>query len=292
MGNKMAHCISWLAGYIYVGNGTLGATDGVYYLDVSKTYTLVGQVPILGADQLVGQVYVKDEIKHYARIRIRRQRLRLISLQPSTANNMAVYIAPVRGTGDSPNCSANTNTTAALTVANTISMDDSTPTPSYDSFERDISKDIAGGSGAAQNEFDVAAGVTSNVGTGGSYTMVAPTCLCVSGINSTTALRGTQTHMVVIDQIVDILDFLGGNTPTNPEGLVAATAQPKEGTWAHRAIANGNAPPCVKRPGRRGEVVFCPSCQRWRAMTRASGISLLLQHVSRERDVAQLSHTG
>jgi hypothetical protein len=246
MGNKMAHCISWLAGYIYVGDGTLGATDGVYYQDVTKTYTLVGQVPILGADILVGQGYVKDEMKHYARLRIRRQRLRLISLQPSTANNMAVYIAPVRGTGDSPNCSANTNTTAALTVANTISMDDSTPTPSYGSFERDISKDVAGGSGAAQNEFDISAGVTGNVGSGGSYTMVAPTCLCVSGINSTTALRGTQTHMVVIDQIVDILDFLGGNIASVAEGGFAVVEKPREGSWAHRALANGDGKLCLQ----------------------------------------------
>ncbi len=222
MQDLRAHEISWLAGYVYVGNGTLGATDGVYYQDVSKTEIAVPssshssfQVPILPTSGKVGSSYVKDVEKHFARKRIHSLVIELISLQPATSNSMVAQFAPVRGAGDSDGVNFTTGTTAAMTLANALGMDGSRAVTSWENCTLDATRFIAGGSGAKQNEFnndwydDLASEFPSLDG-------IAPACIAVSGQNNSTGLRGTQTHMIVIRLKLDYLDFIAGTPLYSP----------------------------------------------------------------------------
>jgi len=217
MRDLMAHEISFLAGYVYVGNGTLGATDGVYYENVAKNKIATPysggsatHVPILPGDAEVGASYVKDIDKHFARKRIRSLHAELHSLQPATSNSMVVQLSPVRGAGSASDTRLTTGTTAGATLAATIAMDGSKSCTSWEGLDLDLTPFIAGGSGAKQNEFNNDAQDALGTPWDGQLDLnqVVPACLVVAGQNNTTALRGTQTHMIVIRIVLDYLDFI------------------------------------------------------------------------------------
>lgn len=229
MSDIRGHVISWLVGYTYVGNGTLGATDSLYLLDPTKTYTATAQngtfnVPLLEGDAVYGESYALDVIKHYARIRRTRMTLTLFTLQPSTTNSCVVLVGPYRGA--SAAAAQSTNTTAGATYANTIAMKGCKSLPSYGSMTLDFTPYIAGGSGPAQNEFAIASqgvdALASIYSTG-----VVPCGFTVSGSNSTSGLRGTTVHSVVASVQVDLLDFIGGNVSTNIEARSRYLAERK-----------------------------------------------------------------
>jgi len=219
LSDMVRHQLSWLVGYIYVGNGTLGATDGVYFCDPTKGYILTSpsttggaQVPIFAPDYYVGATYASDVFKHYARVRYGKSKLSIVSLNPATTNAMTVVVAPKRGpTGIGQ---LTTGTVAAEQQTNVWSMAGSKQFASWESGDVDLSPFIAGGSGAAQNEFDANLGLNSgdqnqadSVSRG-----VVPCTFAVAGNSATAALRGTVTHAVICEQVVDLLDFIGGNT--------------------------------------------------------------------------------
>jgi hypothetical protein len=212
--------LSWQAGYIYVGNGTLGATNGIYFLDPSSTYTLFPGIAVSGSDSLVGASYVNDLQKHFARKVIHKCFVEITSLNPSTSNSMVAYIAPYRGAGQTVNMVKQVDTTAANTLTNIISMTGARPFASWQSGVIDASSFISGGSGAAQNEFQI------NTTHNGNTTVYAnnvdgvgliPLSINCAGNNSTSGLQGTSTHIVVIRQIIDLLDFIGGQSAPDPE---------------------------------------------------------------------------
>lgn len=223
LSDLIAHKVSWIAGYIWVGNGTLGVTDAVYYYNRPQTKLATGgacHVPVLAGDNDVGANYVKNLEQMYARKVIRRLRARIISLNPSTANAMVACVAPVAGTGDSLNTTWATGLPAQQTMSNVVGMTREKPIPSYESRVLDLTSFVHGGSGPRQNEFDIASNAAaSSTFVGQDLVGVAPCCLCVAGVNNTTALRGTITHMIVIEQVCDYLDFLGGAGLTNPLAL-------------------------------------------------------------------------
>lgn len=219
LSDVMRHNISWLAGYIYVGNGTLGATNSVYYMDVTKTDCFTSPVPILAAQTgtpAVGASYIQDVEKHYARKRINSQKLTLLPLFPSTANSMTTIVAPIRGSQSADDTTATVGTGAGLSYTNVLSMTGSKQVASWEQLDLDLTTYIAGGSGSRQNEFsiDSASGVGTTVGQVGS--LISPSMIAVSGNNSTAGLQGTTTHAIVISQNIDLLDFLGGQTPLEP----------------------------------------------------------------------------
>jgi len=216
MADLLSHDVSYLAGYIYVGNGTLGATDGVYYVNTAQTKLVLNHVPILACDADLGQTYVKDIEKHYARKVIKRLRVRLVSLVPATTNSMMVVISPIRGPGDSQNSSVATGTSAALTLANVIGMAGATEAASYEDATLDLTRFIAGGAGKNENEFAVNNSAASTSFVGANLLGICPACVAVSGSNSSTGLRGTVTHMVVVESVVDFLDFIAGVTTSFP----------------------------------------------------------------------------
>jgi hypothetical protein len=222
MSDVLAHNISWLTGFIYVGNGTLGATDGVYFGDTSKTFTILKNIPIAASDSVLGASYCSDIEKHYARKRIRSQKLTLLPLYPSTSNSMTVIIAPERGPGGTGGAATHTDTTAANLYTNILSMNGAKQVASWEQLDLDLTPYIAGGSGAKQNEFSVDALYAASTELGSNQPNgegLIPTTFAVSGNNGTSGLRGTVTHAVVISQVVDYIDFLGGQVNPNPESV-------------------------------------------------------------------------
>lgn len=223
MRDLVAHEVAYVSGYIYVGNGTNGATDSVYFRTAGGNYIVpnagaltagAGQVPVLSTDSLIGQSYVEDIEKHYSRKRVRKLKMTLVSLQPSTSNSMVVAVAPVRGCGQSGQTAVAWATTeAGSTLQNTLGMSGAKSCASWESLTLDLTPSIAGGSGADQKEFSIASESNdSEWGQGNlDLDMVAPCAFIVSGQNSTTALRGTNTHYVLVSMIVDYLDFIAGN---------------------------------------------------------------------------------
>lgn len=158
--------MAWVAGYIYIGDGTNGTADSVYFQTASSTYLITGaggsvgttvssgQVPIAASDLDVGATYISDVEKHFQRKCIRRMWLHVDSLQPSTTNNMMSIIAPSRGSGAGASSLVAALATAPLT-ANTVSgvssMKGAVTVDSWESKTIDITEFIAGGSGADQN---------------------------------------------------------------------------------------------------------------------------------------------
>jgi hypothetical protein len=226
MDDLRAHRISWLAGTTYVGDGTLGIADQVYFRPAGQTTNVVpgntgsGMVPILAADTRIGQTYVSDIEKHYSRKVIRSLKLRLISLVPSTANSAMVYIGPVRGPGAAGDCITVTTATAAPTIANTLGMSNVQSAASWEHRTLDLTPYVAGGSGAKQNEFAISRNgddVSTAWGDGNQdLTGVAPCAFVISGTCATAALRASNLHFVVIEQVCDFLDFIGGNALSVP----------------------------------------------------------------------------
>jgi hypothetical protein len=228
MSDIRSHRVSWTAGFIFVGNGTNGATNAVLYQTATSTYIAApnsaansGFVPILAADSQFGSSYVTDVEKHYARKIIKRMWMHIISLQPSTSNNMMAVVAPLRGGAGleaarfDPLATAN----AANTVTNVTSMKGAFSVDSWESKSCEITDFIAGGSGSRQNEFDIssktqgavsgsvlAAGAVINLDGDG----FCPACFAIAGNNTTTGLQNTQTHQIVIEQEVDLIDYIGG----------------------------------------------------------------------------------
>jgi len=85
---------------------------------------------------------------------------------------------------------------------------------------------IAGGSGSRQNEFNInSPGLGEVVATSGTTAYLSallPCAFVVSGHNSTSGLRGTQTHGVILSMNVDLLDFIGGTAELEPIGLYSS----------------------------------------------------------------------
>jgi len=235
MSDVRKHLISWIAGYSFVGDGTNGATDSVLFQTATSTYLALGRtagasgcVPIVGGDSQLGASYITDIIKHYARMVINRARIRVESLQPSTSNNMMMVIAPLRGPGATNDAYFIPLATASPgnTLTDVTSMKGSMTVDSYQTKTMDITDFVAGGSGPRQNEFEVSNtfnSIKSTIVTSGAVSGVngiglVPACFAIAGNNTTTGLRNTKVHQIVIELEVDLLDFLGGMISADPVG--------------------------------------------------------------------------
>lgn len=223
MSDVTRHTISWLTGYVYVGNGTLGATDSVYFstpggkLVVANATKGLG-VPLLPMDADVGASYAQDVMKHYGRYRVVDAWLDVSSVAPATSNSMVAIVAPARGNSLGVGQTV-TDTTAAHTGVNVLGMAAAVQVPSWGSCRISLRSFIAGGSGPQQNEFNVnsgdgSTGIAGQDGYAG--TMVVPASFVVTGSNQSAGLRGTNQHYVIATMVVDLLDFVGGMSATDP----------------------------------------------------------------------------
>jgi hypothetical protein len=230
--------VCWAMGFTFVGNGTNGTANSVYLETASSTYlvkglaaNVSGYAPVADSDTDLGQGFLRDVLKHFARKVIKRMWIHVDSLQPSTANNMMAAIGVSRGptgTTQSTPLSLATASVTANTVANVLSMKGAFTVDSWESKCVEITEFIAGGAGAKQNEFEIGAtGPTSGTGiysTNGSGVAsgvdgvgLIPACIAVAGNSTTSGLQNTQVHQISIEQEVDLLDFIGGMVQPEPE---------------------------------------------------------------------------
>lgn len=214
--------ISWVMGFVYVGDGTTGVADSVYFSPAQpisgKTLTICrGYVPIAAADAQFGSSYGSDVEKHFARKKILAQSVHLHSLIPSTSNSLEVVVAPGRGAyglntlASGSNGDAGIATFAANAYQNVLSMMDMFSLSSWEDIVKDLSRYVAGGFGAKQNEFDLQNPWASDATLidGQSGDLVVPSTIFVGGVNSTPGLRGLRTHAIVVTQTVQLIDWIG-----------------------------------------------------------------------------------
>lgn len=209
--------ISWVAGTTYVGNGTLGASDYVYFRPIGLTTTvavnagLVAHIPIAGADAYVGATYVNGLTKPYARKIVHRAWVELEALHSATSNDCEVIIAPIAGAGNTVSTTLTTGTTAGSTIADLDSVQNHCKVACYEDGKVDLSRFIRGGSGAQQNEFNNSGNTaaTSVLGAATDQNGIVPCCFAIGGINNTLALRGANMHNVRVYEEVSLIDFVG-----------------------------------------------------------------------------------
>jgi len=166
--------------------------------------------------------------KHYARMRIGKQLLEVLSLNPSTTGQTVVAIAPRRGPADIG--ALTTGTTAGMSYTNVISQSGVRQFASWESGMIDMTSCVAGGSGAAQNEFDLNLGNGTNAISTSAIVRsvvsgVVPSTFTVSGNSAANTARGTAIHAIVCHWFVDLLDYVGGNADQNPDGLSGRVAR-------------------------------------------------------------------
>jgi len=235
-----SHKMSWIAGYVFIGDGTNGAVDNVLLQTAAGTYlmgstatTFRGAIPLIGADSQVGAAYIGDVEKHYARKVVKSMKVTVASLQPATSNNMMCVVAVSRGQGLAEQSFATplaTATTVQQAFTNVMSMDGAVTVDAWETKTFDITRFIAGGSGAKQNEFELANNVsTTTVLTASNVPAqdldgIVPCALTISGNSTGSALRNTRTHAIIIEQVVDLLDYLGGTSPIYSVGVSSSTS--------------------------------------------------------------------
>ncbi len=218
--------ISWITGTAYVGNGTLGATDSVYFRPASMTSAVIigaasgdsAHVPVAGADTVLGVSYIRDIAKHYSRMRVHSAKVDLTHIVSSTANDATVALAPVAGPGASDAATTTTGSgTTGASLAAIQSMEGSRTASAYSSTAVDLTRYVRGGSGPKQNEFSISGVGTSTTVIGqADQDGVVPCCFAIGGYNSTTGLRGKDIHNVVVTLVVEFIDFLGVTPLADP----------------------------------------------------------------------------
>lgn len=216
--------LSYVAGTVCVGNGTVGIADQCSFYPGANITTVTGNsyasnlAPVAPANGTVSQIsagvawgrsYIEDIWKHFARKRYHSIRVRYVpsGTGSNTINGITIAAAPYRGSAAVYSVS-NTNG-GSLSEESILSMKGSLQCPSYEPFEIDLTPYIAGGSGSKQNEFFVD---TYNIGsypTSGSSGAIVPACFVFGGRSVTAAVRGFPVGKILVTMVVDLLDFTG-----------------------------------------------------------------------------------
>jgi hypothetical protein len=215
---------SYYAGTVRVGNGTLGATNTVYYLLNDSVHTVTGNspIPIAPASADLGASYILAIEKLFRRKHYRYIKIYFIALQSSTTNNMTLTAAPVRGPPDATEgygLAATTDTTANhFTQSALFSYNGVRTIDSFESMCLDLTAYIAGGSGSDQREFAIGSQdeLTPNGIADNNMLGVVPCSIVLAGNSTVSALQGTDTHAIVVEQCCDYLDFTGANPTLTP----------------------------------------------------------------------------
>jgi len=240
--------LSWQMGTVFVGNGTLGASGSVYFRNLAGSIYVSG-VPVALNDSATYLVpsYLQDVVKHFARLAVQKLRIRAVPIVSSTANSATLFIAPIRG-GQFFATAPVSDTTASLTVGQMMTMKGVVGGAVYEEFGLDLTPYLAGGSGAKQNEVAVANEEFTSATTVGADAQV----LCgitIGGNVVTTSLNGYNTHYLLVDAELSLLDFIGG--VVDPSGF---GDQPRvvayNGKGLHAVDEKGVLTPLARRPKR------------------------------------------
>jgi len=217
----MRQRFSYQAGFVYVGNNTLGKSGGVYAVENTQTDLLTNWIPIMPPDALLGQSYIADVWKHYARVRYHAIKLHVmpISIGNATSTQLDVVLAPYRGGAIAPTLT--TTTTAANNTGNVIGQSGSMQFNIWCGATMDLTPYIAGGSGAKQNEFNIPNSVAITSSTVTTNSLVSPAGWILAGDTVASTYDGAYLGRMYCEVLVDLLDFTGGFTEANPEVTAA-----------------------------------------------------------------------
>jgi len=209
--------LSYVTGAALIGNGTLGAANGVYFANAAGTNILQTPpcpIPVAPSASDIGASYILGIFKFFRRVVFLKLKLHAIATQSSTTNNMTLTIAPIRGPPsqtETSNAVFGTGTAAVpYTQQNLLGFNGNKTIDSFESATWDLTPYIAGGSGAKQNEYAIGAeGLSAAVLADATddHLGVIPTSFVVAGNSTVTALQGSITHLLVVEIEVDLLDF-------------------------------------------------------------------------------------
>jgi len=240
--------LSWQMGTVFVGNGTLGASGSVYFRNLAGSIYVSG-VPVALNDSATYLVpsYLQDVVKHFARCAVQKLRIRAVPIVSSTSNSATLFIAPIRG-GQFFSVAPVNDTTASLTVAQMMTMKGVVGGAVYEEFGLDLTPYLAGGSGAKQNEVAVAnEEFTSSTTVGADAQTLCG--ITIGGNVITTSLNGYNTHYLLVDAELSLLDFIGGVVDPTGFGdqprVVAYTAK-----GLHAVDEKGVLNPILRQPKR------------------------------------------
>jgi len=238
MSDLMQHRITWIAGTVYVGNGTLGATNSVYMAVPSGAQIFSAGtgggfwIPFAPADSVVGSTYGATLMKLYRRMRLRNASVHLLTVQSSTTNNAVMSVAPCLGPpGAAEFAAVGTGTSAAQSLQNLMSISGIETGDSFENVHLDLTPYIAGGAGPRQNEFAIANSIAAAGDPGGVANAlgVVGAAFQIAGNSTVSALQGTVTHNIVCSMVVDLLDFVGAVPVIDPEGAARSLVSRSSG---------------------------------------------------------------
>lgn len=252
----------YLAGYIYVGNGTLGKSGDVYYQTPDGTSTITSYVPIMPADATIGASYVTDVWKHFARKKFKRVGVHIVpqSVGCATSTTVDVIVAPRRGAALSP--VVKTDTTGQNTATATIGNAGAVQFSVWNGCSLDLTPFIAGGSGPAQNEFNVPSSGSLAGTDDADMSLVAPCGIAISGAAPASTYDAKQLATIYVEVVVDLLDFSGGLTPANP----GTRGMKKDCADYHYNHAGCGDASVASKTGKYGEIIHPPSVTEIEAM--------------------------
>jgi hypothetical protein len=222
--------MQYVAGYIYVGNGTLGASNGVYFQPAGNTAFIcaaasgIAPVPVAPADVVFGVNYVTDIFKHFQRWVCHKVRIHFvpISTASSTSTGVDVVFGPIRGSA--VDVIVKSDTTAPNSVSSLIGASGAHQFPVWQSKSFDCSGFIAGGSGSRQNEFNMGMQAQVQGETVGDISQAIPFSFYIAGDAPATTYNGQQLMRVWIEMIVTLKDFVGGMNIVFPGAHVGQIA--------------------------------------------------------------------
>lgn len=224
--------IAWTLGYTWSGNNILGIAQNVYFQPYGAPSSIsIGVNPISPTDSFVGNSYTYDVMRHFTMRRIHSVHIVLDSLQTSSSNSGEIAIGPIRGGARVDECTtSNSSSATPVSPSQILSMSGSVAISPWQSTTLDLTPYIASGYGAKQNEFNVN---TNSVSTSTVYNQVVVgtgliPCMFVLGGTVNSSLNGLLIHRVRAVVKLDLLDFIGGVTPTNPLGITSEVPPFKE----------------------------------------------------------------
>jgi hypothetical protein len=233
MSDLIQHRITWVAGTVLVGNGTIGSANAVFMANqaASEGYDAGSGggfwIPFAPADADVGATYAAAIMKLYRRVRIRRAAVHFRTIQSSTTNNLVVAVAPCRGPpGAAEIAGLSTTPNVVQSLQNLMSVSGMQSCDSFENMSLDLTPYIAGGAGANQNEFAIANTIAQSADPGQVLDPigVVPCAFQVAGNSTVTALQGSVTHNIVCEMVCDLLDFVGAVPVIDPSAFVAGKA--------------------------------------------------------------------
>jgi len=203
--------LAYVAGAAYVGNGTLGATDGVYFLVPAANAWASGYVPIAPADATWGRTYINDIVKHYTRRIYHRIVIHYVPFGGGASSTSALTIgfAPLMGGSGAAVGYLSTNANPPFVVADCLGTSGGMAKPSWEGWSYDLTRYIRGGSGPKQNEFSsVTAANLSSSTAAAELREIIPCNFAFAGNSPAIAsYRGTSIGLVYVTLDVELLDF-------------------------------------------------------------------------------------